>query len=163
MSEVVEALDRLVSEHRRVGSPTPDFLLPGIDPDIIRTRLADLGMVAPVELVELFAWHNGSDEEAFRDSGAGMGYPRLFDDVFFGTLDEAGVLYEECLQIDRDVVATYGDPEAAIWRLTWFPPFSGGRPAYGVECDPTMRSAGMVFEPQWHPPVEGSENRGSVI
>ena len=108
-------------------------------------------------MVALFAWHNGSDDLAFLDSGAGLGYPRLFDDVFFGTLDEAATFYRECLQIDRNVVETYGDPEAAIWRLSWFPPFSGGRPSYGIECDRAVPSAGMVFEPQWHPPVEGSE------
>jgi hypothetical protein len=158
MSELVEALDRLVSEHRRIGSPMPDFLVPGIHPDDVRARLGDLGLKPPEEVVELFAWHNGSDDSAFLDSGAGLGYPRPFDDVFFGTLDEAIAFYGDCLKIDRNVVATYGDPAAAIWRLSWFPPFSGGLPSYGIECDPTVPSAGMVFEPQWHPPIEGSEH-----
>lgn len=153
MSELVDALDRLMAEHRRIGSPVPDFLLPGIDPATIRARIATIGIDAPDEAVELFAWHDGVDNDRYVSTGAGIGYARLFDDVFFGTLDEVITYYGECLQIDRDVGAMYDDYEPT-WRLSWFPPFSGGLPTYGIESDPASPARGMVFEPWWHPPVE---------
>jgi hypothetical protein len=154
MSELVDALDRLMLEHRRIGSPLPDFLLPGLEPAAIRARIASLGFDPPDEAVDLFAWHNGVDNERYVSTGAGIGYGRLFDDVFFGTLDEAVAYYGDCLQIDRDVADVYGDPDDAIWRVTWFPPFSAGLPTYGIECDAASPSRGQVFEPWWHPPIE---------
>ena len=101
MSELVDALERLMAEHRRVGSPFPDYLLPGLDPATIRAQIATIGLEAPDEAVELFAWHNGVDHDRYISDGAGIGYGRLFDDVFFGTLDEAIAYYGNCLEIDR--------------------------------------------------------------
>jgi hypothetical protein len=153
MSELVDALDRLMGEHRRIGSPVADFLLPGLHPAAIRARIATIGLEAPDEAVELFAWHNGTDNERYLSTGSGIGYGRLFDDVFFGTLDEAIAYYGECLQIDRGVAMMYEDAEPT-WRLSWFPPFSGGLPTYGIEADPGSHDRGMVFEPWWHPPID---------
>ena len=153
MSELVDALERLMLEHRRIGSPVPDFLLPGLDPPAIRARIATLGLEAPDEAVELFAWHDGTDNDRYLSTGAGIGYARLFDDVFFGTLDEAIEYYGECLEIDRNVGSMYEDYEPT-WRLSWFPPFSGGLPTYGIECDAASPVRGMLFAPEWHPPIE---------
>jgi len=153
MSELVDALERLMVEHRRIGSPLPDFLLPGLDPAAIRARIATLGMNAPDEAVDLFAWHDGTDDERYLSTGAGIGYARLFDDVFFGTLDEAIEYYGDCLQIDRNVMEMYEEAERT-WRLSWFPPFSGGRPTYGIECEAESAVHGMLFQPEWHPPIE---------
>ena len=63
MSELVDALERLMVEHRRVGSPVPDYLLPGLDPAAIRARIAPHGLEPPDEAIELFAWHDGTDNE----------------------------------------------------------------------------------------------------
>jgi hypothetical protein len=154
MSALVDALDRLMAEHRRIGSPLPDFLLPGLEPAAIRARIAALELDPPDEVVELFSWHNGVDNDRYLSGGAGIGYGRLFDDVFFGTVDEAVTYYGECLQIDRITAETYDDPGEPIWRVTWFPPFSAGLPTFGIECDVTSASRGMVFQPWWHPPIE---------
>jgi hypothetical protein len=85
-------IEALLEEHRRIGSPMPDFLRPGIDPQIVRDTLADLGMVATDELVELFAWHDGTDADAYRASGRGLGYPRFFGIAFFAPLEYATFL-----------------------------------------------------------------------
>ena len=140
-------------EHRRIGSPVPDFLQPGLEPSAIRARIATLGLDAPDEAVELFAWHDGVDNDRYLSSGSGIGYARLFDDVFFGTLDEAVAYYGECLQIDRNVASMYEEAEPT-WRLSWFPPFSAGLPTYGIESDAASPARGMVFEPWYDPPVE---------
>jgi hypothetical protein len=154
VSDLTDALDRLIDEHRRIGSPLDRFLRPGISPDDARASLAGLGLAPHEDLVELYAWHDGCDEDAYRDTGAGVGFPRLFANVFFGPVARAVVLYRESLEIDRNVVATYGDPDAATWRRTWFPPFSGGSPVYAVECDESAATAGAVYEVNWHPPLE---------
>ena len=154
MSELTDALDRLMLEHRRIGSPVPDFLRPGSEPAKIRKRIAALGLEPPDDAIELFSWHDGSDNGRYVSSGAGVGYPRIFDDVFFGTIDEAVAYYRKCLQIDRDVAGVYADDADRIWQLSWFPPFSGGLPTYGIECDPASPARGRIFEPWWHPPIE---------
>jgi hypothetical protein len=153
MSELVDALERLMIEHRRVGSPLPDFLLPGLDSTAIRKRIAPLGLEPPDEAVELFAWHDGLDNKRYLSTGAGIGYGRLFDDVFFGTLDDAIEYYGKCLEIDRGT-AMFDEEAEPTWRLSWFPPFSAGLPTYGIECDAASPARGMIFEPWWHPPVE---------
>ena len=153
MSELVDALERLMAEHRRVGSPFPDYLLPGLDPATIRAQIATIGLEAPDEAVELFAWHNGVDHDRYISDGAGIGYGRLFDDVFFGTLDEAIAYYGMCLEIDRGNAIFFEEAEPT-WRLSWFPPFSAGLPTYGIECDAASPVRAMVFEPWYHPPVE---------
>jgi hypothetical protein len=154
MSALVDALDQLMLEHRRIGSPVPDFLIPGPQPAAIRARVARLGLEAPDEAVELFAWHNGTDNDRYLAAKAGIGYGRLFEDVLFGTLEEAADYYEECLSIDRTVAETEGDSYEPTWHPSWFPPFSGGLPTYGIECDPDSPVRGLVFEPWWHPPNE---------
>jgi hypothetical protein len=154
MSELTDALERLVEEHHRIGSPLDRFLRPGIDAAAVRAGLTEIGVVPRDDLVELYAWHDGCDEGAYRDAGAGVGYPRLFANVFFGPFAMAVDHYRENLEIDRNIVATYGDPGAATWRLTWFPPFSGGSPVYAVECDGSASTAGAVYEVNWHPPIE---------
>lgn len=73
--------------------------------------------------------------------------------MFFGTLDDAITYYGDCLQIDRNVASVYEDVEPT-WRLSWFPPFSGGLPTYGIESDAASPARDMVFEPWWHPPIE---------
>jgi len=153
MSELVDALERLMLEHRRIGSQVPDFLLPGLDPETIRERIATLDIDPVAEVIDLFSWHNGTDNDRYLSSGAGIGYGRLFGDVFFGTLDEAIEYYGECLQIDRNVMEMYEEAERT-WPLSWFPPFSGGLPTYGIECDLASPTRGLVFEPWWHPPIE---------
>jgi hypothetical protein len=154
VSALVDALDRLMVEHRRIGSHLPEFLLPGLDPAAIRTRIASLGFDPPDEAVELFAWHNGTDNDRYLSTKAGIGYGRLFDDVFFGTLDEALEYFGQCLDIDRVVAETYREPVEPTWRTTWLPPFSGGLPTYGIECATASVTRGMVFEPWWHPPID---------
>jgi hypothetical protein len=153
MSELVEALERLMLEHRRVGSPLADFLRPGLEPAAIREQIAPLGLEPPDEAVELFAWHDGTEHDRYVATRAGIGYGRLFDDVFFGTLGETIAYYENCLEIDRGT-AMFDEEAEPTWRLSWFPPFSAGLPTYGIECDAASPVRAMVFEPWWHPPFE---------
>src|SRR5262245_6372137 len=153
VSDLVAALDRLLEEHRRIGSPLERFLFPGVDPEAARATLRGLGLDPPAELVELYAWRDGGDEDAYRDSGAGVGYPRLFDNVFFGPLSRAVDTYREYLEIDRNVVATVGDPAAATWPVIWFPPFSGGTPVFAVDCTGGA-TRGALYQVNWHPPIE---------
>ena len=47
MSDLVEALEQLVREHRRIGSPMPDFLLPGFTRTTFADGLAILGSRRP--------------------------------------------------------------------------------------------------------------------
>src|SRR5262245_50068337 len=101
MSSLTDALDRLLLEHERVGSPVPRFLRSGLPPAIAQARIeAVLGIPPHPDLVELFAWHDGIDDERWAHEGAGTGFARMFADAHFAPLDDAIGEYRERLETD---------------------------------------------------------------
>ena len=155
MSELTDALDALMAEHRRKGSPVPDYLRAGQAVDRVRAQIvATVGVDPPANLVDLFAWHDGIDNEAWERDDAATGFGRLFGDTHFAPLADAVLEYRE--RIEGDVTAAlYSPPGAAIqtWRPTWFPAFCQGWDTYAVECDPVSENRGRVYDPAWEPPV----------
>lgn len=149
------ALDDLIDRHRRLGSIVPDFLRPGRDPAEIRAAIEALGVDPPDELVELFAWHDGLDAERWPRSPGVAGYPRLWGDVFFDSLDGSIEARETYLEIDRVAretqLSAYGSAGDDTWHPGWFPAFAGGSSeTYAVDCrDAPTR--GSAFEVTWHP------------
>lgn len=69
MPTIDDRLDKIVAEHDRIGSPLRQYLRrPGPAPDVVRTRLATLGL--PHEIVAWFAAQDGIDQAAWhRDTG----------------------------------------------------------------------------------------------
>jgi hypothetical protein len=154
MSDLLDALDRLLAEHRRIGSPVPDYLRPGVaGADVIRAVDGTTGFQPPDELVELFEWHDGIDNDRWVGDSAGTGFARLFGDTHFAPLDECVTAFHEAIEIDRQA-AMYapGDVDASIWQRSWFPVFTGGWETYTIECaDAGLR--GRVHDVYWHPPI----------
>jgi cell wall assembly regulator SMI1 len=152
--ELTASLDSLVERHRALGSTVPDYLRPGRDPAETRAAIEGLGLDPPDELVELFAWHDGLDADRWPRGPGRAGYPRLWGDVFFGTLDKTIEARETYLRIDRVARETelgaYGKAGDDTWHPGWFPVFSGGTETFAVDCrrSPTRGSA---FEVTWHP------------
>jgi len=154
MSDLLDALERLLAEHRRIGSPVPDYLRPGgAGAEVIRAVEGTTGIAPPEDLVELFAWHDGIDNERWVRESAGTGFARLFGDTHFAPLEECVEAFHEAIEIDRQA-AMYppGDVDASIWQRSWFPVFTGGWETYTVECaDDGLR--GRVYDVYWHPPI----------
>ena len=155
VSDLTDALDTLMAQHQRIGSPVPGYLRPGLSADNVRKRIsASIALDASPDVVDVFAWHDGIDNEAWMRDGVGTGFARLFGDAHFAPLDGAVREYRERIEGD-ELTARYSDPGAAVetWRPSWFPVFSQGWDTYGVECDPRRPDHGRVYDPAWDPPA----------
>jgi hypothetical protein len=154
MTDLVDALEALLAEHRRIGSPLPRYLRPGAPAaEVRRTIEAAVGSDPPDDLVELFAWHDGTDHDAWRRDDVAAGFARLFGDTYFAPLDDAVASRAESLEIEA-TVARHADPGSTIpiWRTPWFPAFSQGWEDYAVDCGDAGR--GRVYAPSWQPPPD---------
>jgi hypothetical protein len=156
VSALTDALDELMAQHRRIGSPVPEYLRPGLRTDDVRGQIvATVGVDPPSEAIDLFAWHDGTDHDAWRRDDAGTGFARLFGDTYFAPLADGVRGYHESIEID-ETTALYSTPEAAppTWGRSWFPVFSQGWETYGVECDPDSPARGRIYLPSWEPPID---------
>ncbi|NAZ85200.1 hypothetical protein [Kineococcus indalonis] len=61
------ALARWWAVLRGMGSPAPDNARPGLPEDEVRRRLGEVGLIAPVEVLTWFAWHDGIEVRQRRD------------------------------------------------------------------------------------------------
>ena len=156
MTDIADALDELVAQHRRIGSVVPEYLRPGLPADeVIRHVLATVGLDPPGAAVDLFVWHDGIDNEAWERDAAATGFARLFADAHYAPLADAVRHYHERIDTD-EVTARYsmtGDAPG-IWKASWFPVFCGGWDTYAIECDPTSPDWGAIYDPAWEPPVD---------
>ncbi len=99
------ALDALESEWRRLGVAADSVLAPGLPPQDIEARLLSEVGAAPSELIEWFAWHNGT---MARRILAPIMYPLL-------TLDAS-------LQDRRQRISLLADePDFPQWGDRWVP------------------------------------------
>jgi cell wall assembly regulator SMI1 len=93
-------------------------LLPGLRPDDIQRRLTDVGLGVPPDLVDLYAWRNGTRVEP----GADLDSVHFFPGFWLLSLDDALTNY----------VAFRDDPR---WAPSWLPVFSnGGGDFYAVNA-----------------------------
>jgi hypothetical protein len=155
VSKLTDALDELMAHHRRIGSPVPDYLRAGQPEDRVRAQIvATVGADPPADLVDVFVWHDGIDNEAWERDDAATGFGRLFGDTHFAPLADAIREYRERIEGD-ETTALYSPPGTAIqtWRPTWFP-FCQGWDTYAVECDPDSPDRGRVYDPSWEPPAD---------
>ncbi len=56
---LAELLVEYEAELTRAAPEVIDLLAPGLDPDVIRSMLAEIGVVASDEVVTWFSWHDG--------------------------------------------------------------------------------------------------------
>ena len=154
MSDLTDALDALLAQHQRIGSPVPGYLRAGLPADSVAKRIsASIGLDASPDVIALFAWHDGIDDAAWTRDGVGTGFARLFADAYFAPLDDALREYRERIEGD-ELTARYSTPGDAVetWRPSWFPVFQGWD-TYGVECDQRRPDYGRVYDPAWDPPT----------
>jgi hypothetical protein len=155
MSDLLDALERILAEHRRIGSPVPDYLRPGAATvHVERAVRGALGLEPADELVELFTWHDGIDNDRWAGDSAGTGFARLFGDTHFAPINDCVTAFHEAIEIDRQAaVYAPGDVDASIWQRSWFPAFTLGWETWSVECaDTALR--GRVYDVYWHPPID---------
>lgn len=155
MSQLTEALDALVAQHRRIGSPVPEYLRPGLPADDVRGQIvAAVGLDPPADAIDLFAWHDGIDNDAWERDDVATGFARLFGDTHYAPLVDAVRHYRERIQTE-EITAQFSMPGQAVqtWKPSWFPVFSEGWETYAIECDPGSPDRGHVYDPSWDPPA----------
>ncbi len=155
---LAEALDQLVVEHDRIGSPLRSRLGPGVPRSKVEAALGGLGLSAPGELVELFAWHE------IRDDPGDRSRIEWFWPAAPLRLDEAVRTYREVIQVGEgaltraafDELVRSFDPRDSFngfWRDDWFPILYASPEEYAIECGPDAGGAAeaAVWRVTWHP------------
>ena len=155
---LADVLDELVVEHDRIGSPFRSRLGPGLPRSTIEATLQGLGLSAPDEVVELFAWHEIRDAEGDRSR------VEWFWPAAPLRLDEAVKTYRQVIKVGEGALTRAGfdelvrtidpaDSFTGFWRDDWFPILYGTPEEYAVECgpnpDPPAQAA--VWRVCWHP------------
>jgi hypothetical protein len=134
------ALDRLAASLQRAGSPIRAALQPGRPDDDVRQALRGLDLVAPYQVVDLYAWADGTGV-----GGGAWDGPELFPATRFPSLAQAAADYR--------AARSWHGPGPALPR-EWFPVFvatAGGQVC--VQCG-LGAGRGTVW---WVPPGPGPD------
>lgn len=134
MTDLHDALDELLAAHDQIGSPLSRCAVAGREPTEVRSKLADLGLIAPNSVVEWFSWRE-FDRAAWNAAGA-RSSPELFWLGWPMTLDEAIAKWHHY----EDHVDRFEDPanptqDGEQWRSTWFPVMWSSPADIVVECN----------------------------
>ncbi len=109
--ELSAALDRLAVQWQRVGAPIVDYLAPPLKRSVVAEALSSVGLAAPSEIVDWFAWHDGLS----LPPGVGRHVTECgIEGMQYQSLDD-------CL-IDLQVWRSVNPP---VWKPTWFPLLHG--------------------------------------
>jgi cell wall assembly regulator SMI1 len=155
---LTESLNELVDEHDRIGSPLRSRLGPGLPRGKVEAALHDLGLAAPDEVLELYAWHE------IRDAPSDRSRVEWFWPAAPLRLEEAIRTYREVIQVGEgalsraqfDELVRTRDPRdsfTGFWRTDWFPILYASPENYAVECGPGSEGAteAPVWRASWHP------------
>lgn len=134
--EMIEQLDRIYAQLERLGrDEVIRRLQPALTPDEIQRRLADIGLVAPQDVIELYSWHNGTRVEP----GTYLDSVHFFPGFSFLSLDDAV----------RHYVAFRDDER---WDRGWLPIFAnGGGDFYAVVACSPFPVVGFLIDQREHP------------
>jgi hypothetical protein len=153
---VTEALEAMVAEHDRIGSPLRSRLGPGLPRARVEAALAPLGLTAPEELIELHAWHEIVDApgDQSRVDWFWSGAPDRLDEAvreYRQSIEIGGVTPAELEEHVRRMTAA--STFTGFWRTDWFPILYGSPETYAIECPPAgePRAAGAIWRANWHP------------
>jgi cell wall assembly regulator SMI1 len=140
--------EQLIDVEEASGSPIRRFLRPGIPEESVRDRLEAIGLTAPAELVELYVWHDGTDQGAWLGDGH-QNNLCLLPFARFTPLAESISDYLE-LKSNWQKTPWYedylagNDPGWGYWRTEWFPVFQSDKWRHAVDCLRTDTN------PVWH-------------
>ena len=131
-------LEELLLAEEASGSPIRRYLRPALSSAEIRDRLLGIGLAAPDELVELYAWHDGTDQSAWL-ADSHHNNLCLLPFARFVPLDQAVSDYLELKRTwqDTDWYEDYlagNDPGWGYWRTEWFPVFQSDKWRHAVDC-----------------------------
>ena len=155
MTELRESLDDLVAVHRRLGSPVGDYLRPGLPAADVERQFEALGLPAPPDVVDVYGWADGTDEEAWQGDARQAPFLRFIGDTYFPTLDSAAMWCRTVRELAASIAAdSVGALEPdALWHPSWFPIFRRDHGEFAVVC--SRAEAASVREVAWDMPELG--------
>ncbi len=115
------ALDLLIDEHERIGSPLRQYLRPGLDTQRIDATMRSLDVGAPRAIGELWAAHDGVDHRRADDDQRGGLFPA--GNLSWFSFDRTAREYELNLAQSTQSCGFLGQE---TWKREWFPTFSIG-------------------------------------
>ena len=153
LKELLDEFEQLCRE--RTGPEVWEDLPGGTPEHEVRSALADVGLVAPDELVVLFGWRSGVDRYPPKD------FPHPIPSLSLPTLQQAVDAYLEWL----DMIQSWDDPEERKWATWgwgegWFP-LSLDNWRVVIDCSPPgdrpplVRNAIPEFPIDEDPPSRG--------
>ena len=151
---LVEALEALVVEHERIGSPLRERLRPGPSAEGIEAVARRLGLALPSEVLELFSWRDIVDipGETSRITWFWPSAPLRLDEVtetYRRSVDIGGISAEELERVELEPYSTF----TGFWRTDWLPILYADPEYYAAECRPEINGPGRapVWRVCWHP------------
>jgi hypothetical protein len=98
MSNLVARIQKLIDCRRAVGQPIDHHFLPGLSRDYLQEKISQYPFYFPEELIALYTWHNGTQDENFL----------IFRDMAWLSLDNAIHEYEQNLEYFWSIMDGYG-------------------------------------------------------
>lgn len=65
MNNLIARIQKLIDFRREIGQPIEHYFLPGLDRGYLQEKVSEYSFYFPEELVDLYAWHNGTNDEDF--------------------------------------------------------------------------------------------------
>ncbi|MEO6712675.1 MAG: hypothetical protein ABIM89_04505 [Mycobacteriales bacterium] len=141
VGQLTGELQRIEVALRSQGMPLMEYLSPSLSEDRVASRLASLGLGVPVEVVEVFGWHNGyTPDTPGRLAGGGNITPR---GAGLLTLDQAADDYYARGPGDLSV--------AEIATPSWFPVLKYNTGLVVINCDRSHEEFGLARHWDWWP------------
>jgi hypothetical protein len=149
-SDAVGHLDRLVAAESDAGSPIAGYLRPGLSRVEVQSRMEAQDIDPPQELVDLYVWHDGVDQEAWSASGGQPAVLEFARYVFFPPMEEALLersrIIAAAAELDRQLRASNLPRDVDFWRSEWHPVFVFDVAHYAVDCGHEHRGAIWMVE-----------------
>jgi hypothetical protein len=129
LSHLETAVDRIFGHLRACGSLIADRRRPGLSPAEVEARIRALGLRPPRDLVQLYAYCDGTTTTAGKDL---LGKISFFPGFYWMNLEKAITVYHS--------VSTH-----SLWHRSWLPIFAnGGGDFYIVICESASPFFGEV-------------------
>jgi len=130
MSDVADRLDTLIRELTALGSPIGRYPRRARSAEDVRSVLDSLGLVPPPALIDLYAWHDGMEDEVF----ALVGLVSLDVAVSIAVEAREGALDFE------------GEDAEGFWRTPWFPIATAPASIFAIDCSAEeTHEAGVIW------------------
>lgn len=161
MSELASLLSQLDDLWRELDCVNVDRLAPGLEPDLVRRTLHANGLASPEELVEWFAWHDGSVDDGVGSEIARPGGGPLLSLEQSLTARKENLRTAEWGAGEIDDVLGEGVTSGVLWETNWLP-LTGDHPLT-VELVDSRDRAVVVRRFFWDDPEASRKIRASSL